>query len=324
MPNHKCSSTTCDIEEMDVFQWKLGDQEHTCMPKHCMNHPAWTAKVKPKRIDNIFICKNTGIGHVCDESCTAERILNQDSMYVCCISGITFESASTDTWVPSARITSSRMESKDPKILNFKSSGGGGTLRAQQNKSTAEKLIKHLLFSPCRMYTEQRKYHEMKQDAEKSLAKYCRQCDLASKPRIFTEMVELYLNIMNRRRVFRDLLPKKRSIDEIAKTYAQRTCACWNLIVGHTPLGKESPTLFPIKTFVVSILYLMKRGLFVGGVQVLPKDYYLEAVLPEANTLDIYSIHKPAFTMCKNSILRSYREAHEIHQINPNELKANY
>jgi hypothetical protein len=69
--------------------------------------------------------------------------------------------------------------------------------------------------------------------------------------------------------------------------------------------------------FVVSILYIMKAGLCVGGVTVIPGDPYLTSVLPEANTLDAYNINKPAFTACKNNILKAYREAVEIYHIPP-------
>ena len=53
----------------------------------------------------------------------------------------------------------------------------------------------------------------------------------------------------------------------------------------------------------------MKSGLCVGGVTVIERDNYLTSVLPEANTLDAYHINKPAFTACKNNILKAYREA---------------
>ena len=72
-----------------------------------------------------------------------------------------------------------------------------------------------------------------------------------------------------------------------------------------TSLGVQTPALFPIKTFVVSILYIMKGGLCLGGVWVIPRDRYLASILPEANTLDAYGLNKPAFTACKNNILKA-------------------
>ena len=57
-------------------------------------------------------------------------------------------------------------------------------------------------------------------------------------------------------------------------------CKYWNLITKKFPLGIQTPALFPIKIFVVSIMYIMKGGLCLGGVRVIPKDRYLASVLP--------------------------------------------
>ena len=122
---------------------------------------------------------------------------------------------------------------------------------------------------------------------------------------------------MNRRHIFRNLIPKNKSVKQVVDYYANITCKYWALITRKFPLGMQTPALFPIKTFVVSILYLMKGGLCLGGVQVIPKDKYLASILPEANTLDSYSINKPAFTACKNNILKAYREAGEIYHMPP-------
>ena len=92
------------------------------------------------------------------------------------------------------------------------------------------------------------------------------------------------------------------------------------MITRHFPLGQLTPALFPIKIFVISILYIMKGGLCLGGMEVIPKDKYLASVLPEANTLDSYGVNKPSFTACKNNILKAYREASEIYHMHPTKL----
>ena len=43
----------------------------------------------------------------------------------------------------------------------------------------------------------------------------------------------------------------------------------------------------------------MKGGLFLGGIQVIPKDKYLASVLPEANTLDSYDKNLIALLLVK-------------------------
>jgi len=109
-------------------------------------------------------------------------------------------------------------------------------------------------------------------------------------------------------------------VDNIIEKYAVLTCRFWSLMTRRFPLGQTTPALFPIKIFVVSILYIMKAGLNVGGVNVIKGDRYLTSVLPEANTLDAYNINKPAFTACKNNILKAYREAVEQYNMSPTML----
>lgn len=324
-PDHECNPNKCEIEQLDVRSYTLeGYTPHICVRSCCLDHPPWTARAKRRRISNIFMCTTTGIGHLCNDQCNGKRILNEDNTYICCISGIQYESASANTWVPSGRITASRQEAKDPHVCCLTTTNHIGTIRANQHVMQAQKIVHHLLFSSRRLFTEQRKYVEMKMEAEKSVQKYIRHCEQKKVPKVLTTMIELYMNQMNRRRVFRNLLPKKRSIDEITKTYAKRCTACWNMIVTKTPVGIETPSLFPIKIFVVSMLYLMKRGLFVQGVEVFPKNHYLESVLPEANTLDTYDVHKPAFTQCKNNILRALREACELDHRDPRSFIVNH
>ena len=64
----------------------------------------------------------------------------------------------------------------------------------------------------------------------------------------------------------------------------------------------------------------MKGGLYLGGLQVIPKDKYLSSILPEANTLDSYGVNKPSFTACKNNILKAYRDASEQYHMPPQRM----
>ena len=160
----------------------------------------------------------------------------------------------------------------------------------------------------------------MKNEAEKVIQKYVKSCEKSSQMVVFTNVVTLYINQMNRRYIFRNLIPKDRSVDEVVHHYADIACRYWSFITRTFPLGVQTPALFPIKTFIVSIMYIMKNGLDVGGVHVIPKDRYLASILPEANTLDSYDINKPAFTACKNNIFKAYREAREQYNISPLKL----
>lgn len=325
-PGHTCSMETCNIQHVVGGMWKKGDQTHVCIRSMCRSHPKWANRGTLKhQVRNLYMCCRTGQSHWCDEQCTCTSIDHLDGGYICGISGIRYESIKSDTWFTGHRVTATHQENKDPLKLvrntDFKvDAQSSDTIRQQQHQYVSRNQVQAILFSNDRLFMEQRKYVEMKNEAEKVVHKYIKTQEKRGQPVIFTHVVQLYINQMNRRHIFRNLLPKDRTIDEVVHQYAELACKYWRLITQKIPLGIQTPALFPIKTFIVSILYIMKGGLCLGGVQVIPNDQYLASILPEANTLDSYSINKPSFTACKNNILKAYRETGETYRINPREL----
>ena len=319
----------CNIQHVVGGVWRRGDQYHACIRSLCKDHPSWANRgTLKKQIRNLYMCCNTGIGHWCDEQCQCTNIDHADGGYVCRISGIRYDSIKSDTWFMGHRVTATHQENKDPLKLvrdtNFKvNTESSDTIRQQQHAFISRKQVAIIMFSNSRLFMEQRKYVEMKIEAEKVLIKYIKSREKSGKSIVFPNLVQLYINQMNRRHIFRNLIPKDRSVDDVVDYYSKLTCAYWKLLTLRFPLGRATPALFPIKIFVVSIMYIMKGGLCLGGVQVIPKDDYLSSILPEANTLDSYSINKPAFTACKNNILKAYREASEIYHMNPKTLCLN-
>lgn len=325
-PGHQCSMETCNIQHVIGGVWKRGDETHVCIRSMCKNHPKWANRGTLKQqVRNMYMCCRTGQSHWCDEQCTCTSIDHMDGGYICRISGIRYESIKSDTWFNGHRVTATHQENKDPLKLvrntDFKvNNNSTDTIRQQQHQYISRKQVSAILFSNDRLYMEQRKYVEMKTEAEKVVHKYIKTCEKKGQPVIFTHVVQLYINQMNRRHIFRNLLPKNRTIEDVVQQYAELACRYWRLITQKIPLGIQTPALFPIKIFIVSVLYIMKSGLCLGGVQVIPKDPYLASILPEANTLDSYNINKPSFTACKNNILKAYRETGEMYRINPREL----
>jgi len=325
-PEHVCSMDRCNIQHVIGGMWIKEETTHVCIRSMCKNHPGWANRgYLKKQIRNLYMCCNTGNSHWCDEQCSCTTVDHMDGGYVCCISGIRYDSIKSDTWFTGHRVTATHQENKDPLKLvrntNFKvNDDSNATIRQQQHEYISRLTVSTILFSNERLFMEQRKYVEMKNEAEKVTQKYIKTCEKKGQSIIYTQIVQLYINQMNRRHIFRNLLPKKRSIEEVVQFYSELTCSYWRLITQKIPLGLQTPALFPIKTFIVSILYLMKGGLCLRGVEVIPKDNYLVSILPEANTLDSYNINKPAFTACKNNILKAYRESSELYNINPNEL----
>lgn len=317
-PNHTCNCKVCDIE--NVIGWMYKDPNEGKI-KVCYEKP--TTK-KRKKITNLYICKQTGQVHWCHSQCNGQRATSVDQGCVCTISGIRYESERADTWIPQYRITATAQEHRDPHAIRMSegeySAQSAASYRSQQHIGYANTTIKLLVFSKRRLYAEQRKYFEQRQAAEKLVSKYAKSCERQRQPVKFTNMVTLYINQIQRRRVFHGLLPKKNKLETIVKAYSQRVCIFWNIIIQKTPMGKSSSSLFSFKSFVAAALYIMKRGMYCSGLEIIPKDYYLESVLPEANTLDHYDVNKPTFTQAKNNIMRAIREAIETYRINPKTL----
>lgn len=307
VPGHQCSSKTCKI--VNIEGWVYQDEENICVS---LTKPF---QKRRKKIRNLYICTNTGNPHWCHAQCSGNKVVSTDQGSVCTISGIRYESERADTWVPQYRITATAQEHRDPHAIRLEKTYTSHTqsYRNQQHLAFAEKQIALLMFSTKRLYSEQRKYFEQRLAAEKIVQKYYKGCEKANRIVCFTDMITLYINQIQRRRVFHNLLPKNHKKKDIVKCYAHRVCTLWNIITTKTPMGKSSSSLFSFKTFVASALYIMKRGMYCAGVEIIPKDYYLESVLPEANTLDVYKVSKPTFTQSKNNMMKAIREAIETH-----------
>ena len=323
---HQCSMECCNIQHVIGGVWRRGNQTHACIRTLCRDHPSWANRgTLRKQYRNLYMCCSTGTSHWCDEQCQTTCIDHADGGHVCRISGIRYDSVKSDTWFMDHRVTATHQENKDPLKLvrntGFQmDTASTDTIRHQQHIYISRAQVAAIMFSNHRLFMEQRKYVEMKHEAEKVVQRYIKSCEKTGQMVIFANLVTLYVNQMNRRYIFRNLIPKDRSVDDVVHHYADLACRYWTLITRQFPLGVQTPALFPIKTFIVSILYIMKNGLDVGGVHVIPKDRYLASVLPEANTLDSYSINKPTFTACKNNILKAYREARENYNIPPEKL----
>lgn len=326
--NHACCMENCNIQHVIGGVWKRKNETHVCIRSLCKNHPKWANNGALKQqLRNLYMCCRTGQSHWCDEQCTCTSV-DEDGGHVCRISGIRYDSIKSDTWFHGHRVTATHQENKDPLKLvrntDFKmNSKSSDTIREQQHQYISKAQVSAILFSNERLFMEQRKYVEMKNEAEKVVQKYIKTCEKKNHTIIFTNVVQLYINQMNRRHIFRNLLPTDRSVTDVIDHYARLTCKYWTLITQKFPLGIQTPALFPIKIFVVSILYIMKGGLFLGGIQVIHKDKYLSSILPEANTLDSYGVNKPSFTACKNNILKAYRDASEQYHMPPQRMLLN-
>jgi hypothetical protein len=125
---------------------------------------------------------------------------------------------------------------------------------------------------------------------------------------------------MNVRHIYRGLVPEPAIRKKLERKYADRCIELWNILCKHSFMKKNQNVMKYFQVFVVSCLYLMKSGLPMNSVQIIPKDPHLESSLPEANQLDFYNIPKNTFTSIKNDIQLAIRTIIEEKKISPHVL----
>ena len=272
--------------------------------------------------NRIYVCVVCMVPHWCCGAC--EHQMRDDYGYVCKLSGLRSEVGVTDTWIPQYRISATSSECKDPKSLGehiIKSSSGRNIVQSRKHIDYAADVVYSLMFSTTRCYAEQRKYAEQRLEAERNVAQYMKERECQNLPCIYTDILHIYIDTMKARRIFFALVPKCADAKHLSMLYAKRVCAFWRTICNCTPLGQHSPNSFAFVTFVTPALFLMRRGLWIRGHEIIRKDPFLNTLLPDANTLDLYSVSKTLFTQTKNNILKAFREAVDEYNIHPEKLK---
>lgn len=271
--------------------------------------------------NQIYVCVISMMPHWCCGACEFQT--RDDSGYVCKFSGRRSGLGLADTWIPQYRISATSQECKDPKTLGervVKSASGRSIIQSRKHSEYAADVVYSLMFSTTRCYAEQRKYAEQRVEAERNVQEYMRKREEQSLPSVYTDMVQIYIETMKARRIFFALVPKCADAKNLSAQYAKRVCAFWRTICNCTPLGQQSPNSFAFMTFVCPALYMMRRGLWIRGQEIIRKDPFLNTLLPDANTLDLYDVSKTMFTQTKNNILRAFREAVDDYNIDPKDL----
>lgn len=312
---HECPSQTCNILNVIGYVDASGKvrtaQSTSAIPPTALH-----------QYHHLYVCLVSGEPHWCSDRC--EHRVRDEYGYVCRMSGRRTESAITDTWIPQYRISATSQESKDPKSLGQRSVKvkNGSIVKSIGHDDYAAEVVFKLLFSPTRMYAEQRKFADQKVESEKAVLRYMKEVGSDGEPAHYLKMLEIYIHTMRSRRIFFALVPKCSNAESLSKLYAKKICSFWRVITQKTPFGQASPNTFSFINFVCPSLYMMRRGLIIANVHVVPRCQLLSTLLPEANTLDAYKVSKPMFTQTKNNILKALREAVDTYKIPPTELVA--
>lgn len=306
---HECPSASCTITNVVGYINKRG-KVHILDAETDLNNVVF-------KYNHLYICQLNGEPHWCGDRCDHRE--RDEYGYVCKLSGRRSESAISDTWVPQYRISATSQESKDPKALG-EHDVNGDVVRTVKHVDYATNIVFNLLFSRTRMFAEQRKYADQKIESEKAVSKYIKSQTTNGEPICYTTMLEIYIHTMRARRIFFALVPKCSNADKLSLIYAKKICSFWRVITQKTPFGQLSPNTFSFVNFVCPALYMMRMGLVISNIPVIRRCQLLSTLLPEANTLDAYSVNKHMFTQTKNNILKALRDAVDEYKISPHEL----
>ena len=176
---------------------------------------------------------------------------NEDNCKVCCISGIQYAADPVRSWKITSRCVPTITANKqDPYKYSRDTEGrvklsGVHNLKMTQCILMAKKeFLQRLLFSNERI-SEKHKANENRKDAEKIVNKYKRYCDRNNQPKVYTHMLTMYLNRMNKKPMYTKLLLKdKDKKEEIIQGFTSQMIGYWKMILYRTNLGREMASLF--------------------------------------------------------------------------------
>lgn len=308
---HTCHFNKCKIKNLPVEIHKYNGKYYV-RSKYTPKYEWFSNDTLEKKIYSIYICMDTGKLHYCHIACDGDRMTNIDNCQVCCISGLQYQSESVRSWQLAARcIQTVVADKRDPNLYSRDALGrvknsGIHNLKTTQCIIMCREYITKLLYSVTRMNCEKKKFNEAQKEAEKIVSKYKRHCEKNNIHKNYIHMLMIYANQIKKRPLYTQyiMIPKEQQ-QEYIELYTKEIIVYWKTILQKTNLGKTMPSLFNFKNFIPASLYIMKNGLVCEGIYIINKHVYLDNSLPEANTLDIYGINKPAFTQCKNKILES-------------------
>lgn len=312
--NHVCHFNRCKIRNLPVEIHSL-DGKYYIRSKFTQKYEWFCEDTLVKKVYSIYICMNTGKIHYCHIACDGERMVNRDNCQVCCISGIQYESESVRSWQLASRCVQVVVADKrDPNLYSRDENGrvknsGIYNLKTNQCIIMCHEYIVNLLYSVLRKNCERKKMREAQKEAEKIVSKYKRHCEKNNITKNYVHMMTIYVNQVKKRPLYTQfIMIEKDKQKKYIELYTREIIVYWKTILCRTQLGRQTPSLFNFKNFIPACLYIMKNGLPMQGMYIINKHDYLENSLPEANTLDVYGIYKPAFTQCKNKILEAIRE----------------
>ena len=317
--DHMCSQNTCTILHIPAAVYVHKAKLHGCS-KHCPKFPhAPSTNYKAvHKLSNIFFCLNSSQLHVCTPKCRLHHLHTVDGQHMCRISGRIFAQELVMPLVIQYSKRAKHMYMDPYRLIRNKEM----QIELQNNTLSSQSInvIHLLLFSKHRMYAEKNKLIKLRLFAKNKVLYYMKLCKLAQTPPILTDMIRIHVFFMNTRRIYKGLMPTECVQKQLKYKYSRRCQTLWKALCKYSFIKQHLHNMKYFHIFVASSLYIMKSGLPMNNVQIIPRDNYLESSLPEANQLDFYSIPKHSFTSVKNDIQRAIRNIIKERKISPHIL----
>lgn len=135
---------TCDIDQFIISVYDVtSDDFHICNPQICSSRdPALHANLW-RKIDCIYMCRQTGAIHVCDKNCKARKFADSEKHFmVCSISGMTNTESSNVITVstPAWATYSSTVEKNQSENENARGGGGDGISDSDSEQDISTKV----------------------------------------------------------------------------------------------------------------------------------------------------------------------------------------
>jgi len=315
---HQCSRHDCNIERVAVTVLKHAAAYHFCTI-HCPLRPHDASSVAVGKMSNVFFCTDSGQVHRCSKACIqGETEEIERGVRLCCVSGIVYGQEEVSLYKTQRSFRNVRLYC-DPYSKHRGSSKQLSSVPQFESalRFQAMEVVRLLLFSNRRAYAERRKTLLSIAAAQKRLSSHTKQCHSVHQPVVFTHLVCIALHCGRKTHWKR---PSASARSRIEQKCSDVVVNVWTVLRKHTVLRDRAHFGRMLPTLVASILYLMKSGLPMNNVQIIPKMFFLEAALPEANTLHAYGIARGQFTSIKNDIRNAIREAIHCKRLNPRAL----
>lgn len=284
-----------EYRQLEARIYRIGNQKnqrHICT-EFCLNHPIWATKENlVGSIMDVFVNPHTRDFHICSSpNCGAEHVCS-DGTSTCTVSGLQF---TEQRWINSFKLNHEYHRTSCSTVR----------VETALLKDIATDLISKFLFSKERMQTEQKKLFDAKREIQKQWLKEKRELEKKGLRMNAIDFITKSYYIKSKRIPKAYTMPPKATQQIIFEFYAQKICEMVTRLKTLTNFKGDTTS----RPFICALLYIMRKGLTINDIAIVPKDFYLHSSLPECNQLDLFQVSKTHFTQNKTMILSSIRDS---------------